>query len=89
MTTKENEESGVAVATINKVAVKPPIFMESNVAAWFFIMDAQFNIAQISMSSTKFYHVLAALPAEVVGRIPQDILETNDYKKLRDAVIST
>ena len=75
--------------TVNKVAVKPPMFMESNVVAWFVIMDAQFNIAQITTSTTKFYHVLAALPPEIVGRLPQDILKTNDYDKLKDAVIST
>ena len=75
--------------SVNKVSIKPPKLMESNVVAWLYIMEAQFNIAQIKSSSTKFYHVLAALTEDLVGRIPQIVLETNNYEKLKESVVSS
>ncbi|XP_045111053.1 uncharacterized protein LOC123504534 isoform X1 [Portunus trituberculatus] len=40
--------------------------MESSVEEWFTIMEAQFHLQRISSESTKFYHVLSALPPNVV-----------------------
>ena len=42
---------------VHHVSIKPPPFMETAVAGWFAVMDAQFHIANVKTESTKFYHV--------------------------------
>ncbi|KAF0311973.1 Lamin Dm0 [Amphibalanus amphitrite] len=49
------------------VSVKPPAFMETAVQGWFAIMEAQFHLAKITSDTTRFYHVLAALPPTTVS----------------------
>ena len=83
-TTSEGDQT----LQLQHVAVKPPTFMEANAVAWFSIMEAQFNLSNVSVSVTKFYHVLAALPAEIVAKIPPSVLDSYDYVKLKEAVIS-
>ena len=88
MSTTSSEDTGSQNLQLQHVAVKPPVFMEANAVAWFSIMEAQFNLSKVTVSVTKFYHVLAALPAEIVGKIPQSVLDSYDYVKLKEAVIS-
>lgn len=57
-----------------------------NVIAWFAIMEAQFSITNIKQARQKFYHLLAALPPEIVGRITTNILRSKDYDTLKEAV---
>ena len=75
--------------SINHVSIKPPMFMEDNVQAWFSIMEAQFSIAKITVKETKFYHVLASLPPNIVTPITQSTLDSKDYDVLKGAVLST
>lgn len=71
---------------IQAVAIKPPNFIESNVIAWFAIMEAQFNIANIRQTSQKFFNTLAALPVDIEGNIQPTILQSKDYDALKEAV---
>lgn len=75
-------------ASLRGVSIKPPLFMETSAAAWFSIMEAQFILGNITVSSTKFYHVLAALPPETVTRISASTLNSANYSVLKSDVIS-
>ena len=75
-------------AGLYSVAIKAPQFMESAAAGWFAILEAQFHLRNISQSSTKFYHVLAALPPDVVANLNAKTLDDKDYNELKKAVVS-
>lgn len=85
----EEEEIPPPPHPLHQVSIKAPQFMEENVGAWFSIMEAQFNIAKIVVSSTRFYHVLSSLPPNIVAKIPQNVLNAVQYVQLKEAVIST
>lgn len=72
----------------NAVTVKPPAFMASNPSAWFIILEAQFHLAGISNTSTKFYHALAALPVEVVSKLYSTDLTSTDYDDLKKKILN-
>ena len=85
-------ENSSAVPTnqgqVTAVSVKPPEFLDANASGWFEIMKAQFVLAQITQSSTKFYHILAALPASIAQRLPPHVLASQDFEQLQEAVIA-
>ena len=81
------DESTVPEEPVHRVTVKPPAFMETAVLGWFAVMDAQFKLARISASDTKFYHVLSALPPETIAHIPQSTLESQDFDELKQTVV--
>ena len=74
---------------INQVNIRAPEFMESAVASWFEILDAQFHLRNITTQTTKFYHIVASLPANVVQRLPPAVLRSQNYDELRQSVISS
>lgn len=47
--------------------------METASNVWFNTMDAQFHLRNVTTEETRFFPVLAALPAEAVARIPNAI----------------
>ena len=73
---------------VEHVTIKMPDFMEGAVAGWFQILEAQFTLKGITQSSTKFLHVLATLPANIVCKIPEPIITSNKYDELKSAVLS-
>ena len=82
-------ENTNTAAAVQQVSVKVPPFMETAVPAWFKIMEAQFHLARIVSSQTKFYHALSSLPPDVITRVPAAAIEDEDYPKLKDAIISS
>ena len=70
------------------VSIKPSAFDATSPHAWFAILEAQFNIASIKESSTKFYHALSHLPPRTVSSLDDAILTSADYNKLKSAVVS-
>ena len=74
---------------IRHVSIKAPEFSETAINGWFPIMEAQFSLKGVTQSSTKFYSVIAALPAEVVGKLPASIIAEKDYDELKEAIMST
>ena len=73
---------GVAAA----VSVKMPEFDETSPSAWFAILEAQFHLAGVTVSQTKFYHALSKLPTKTVSNLDNTVLQSQDYDKLNDAV---
>ena len=78
------EKENVAQA----ISIKPPTFSDTSPALWFRIMEAQFNIKGIKTPQTKFYHVLASLPTEILENIPPTVLDGEDYEEMKTAIIS-
>ncbi|KAK4291063.1 hypothetical protein Pmani_036082 [Petrolisthes manimaculis] len=74
-------------AEAHHVSIKPPPFMESSVEGWFTIMEAQFHLQRITSEITKFFHVLSALPPNVVGQLSSDTLNSRTFKTLKPEVI--
>ena len=64
------------------MVIKPPEFTDTNPNAFFCIIEARFELKNVTVSSTKFFNVLAALPAEVVSRLPVS------YDSLKQVFIS-
>lgn len=74
----------------NVVRVKLPNFWSNNPTTWFIQAEAQFQLARISVDSSKYYHVVASLPqdvAESVSDLLQDPPTTDMYKKLKTTLI--
>lgn len=74
--------------TTSPVSIKPSKFDETSPQAWFAILEAQFNIASITTSSTKFYHALSHLPVKTVSSLDVKIITSADYDQLKAAVIA-
>ena len=74
---------------VNTVAIKPPKFLETSVSGWFAIVEAQFHLRRVTNDNTKFYSIIAALPAEVVSRLPSNVLDASrsTYDDLKQKVI--
>ena len=74
---------------VNSVAIKPPKFLETSVSGWFAIIEAQFHLKRVTNGKTKFYNIIAALPAEVVSRLPSHITDATktSYDELKEKVI--
>jgi hypothetical protein len=68
------------------VAIKAPVFTERNPAAWFRILEAQFNLSDVVRGETKFYHVLASLTPDLVSQLSTHILNNPDYDDLKAAL---
>ena len=72
---------------VNAVSIRMPPFMESAIRGWFSIIEANFALRNITVSSTKYYHVLSALPPEIVSKISASVLNEQSYDALKNALI--
>ena len=79
----KSDTTSVAAAA---VAIKPPVFDETAVARWFSIIESQFILANITVSSTKFHHVLSNLPVRVLNQVNDDVIQSACYDKLKTAL---
>ena len=70
------------------VAVKPPIFDETPVTRWFTVVESQFILAHITISSTKFHHILSNLPLKVINQLSDEVISSSNYEQLKKALIS-
>lgn len=84
------EEIGVPmeVQVVHAASVRIPSFMETAASGWFAIIEAQFDINKITVSSTKFSHVLSNLPPDLVIKLAPDLLASKSYDDLKAAVIA-
>ena len=73
-------------ASAAAVNVKPK-WNSENSGAWFSVMEAQFVLAGITIASTKFYHVLASLPPNIIGKLNASLINGASYTDLKAAVI--
>jgi hypothetical protein len=75
------------------VAFKIPDFWPHDPTTWFRKMESKFRICNITQSSTKYDHLLSALPTEVCSNINDSLLEidenaTNAYEQLKGLLMS-
>lgn len=47
------------------------------------MVEAQFDLRSVIASASKFYTVMALLPAEVVAKIPATVLDAQNYDELK------
>jgi hypothetical protein len=73
---------------VSRVAIKTPPFYRGNPKFWFVQIEAQFHLASISQSSTKFFHILSALPEDIGCNISAAALTAADYDGLKAEVLS-
>ena len=80
--------NGEPASSASSVSIKPAEFCEATASGWFCIIEAQFELAKISVPSTKFYTALAALPANMVQRLHPEIMAEKSYQKLKDNILN-
>lgn len=81
----DDETSG---PSCNAVSVKVPQFMEGSARGWFCVIEAQFKMKNITQEDTKFWNVLAALPPNLVEKLPSSLTDKQNFTDLKAAVIS-
>ena len=74
---------------VEHVTIHTPPFMDNAVDGWIAIIEAQFELKNITQSSTKFFNTLPHLPPAIISKIPKDILVSKDYAELKDCILST
>ena len=72
---------------INHMSIKIPIFSTAHCAGWFRIVRAQFQLAKVTQSKTKFYQCLGALNPDIVGHLPTEVLDSEDYIVLKEKIL--
>ena len=70
------------------IQVRLTAFSEASVSVWFAILEAQFELAHITQSNTKFFHALSVLSASLINRLSPDILVNKNYTELKSAVLA-
>lgn len=68
------------------VSIKAPEFMPESTDAWFMILESQFHLRGVVSETTKFYHALSALPANVIGQVSSDVLEERSFRSLKESI---
>jgi len=76
------------MSEVNAVSIKPPAFDPHRPAAYFAILEAQFQLSGISVDSTKFYHCLASLPTATVSQLPSSTISDPSYVNLKKILLS-
>lgn len=71
-----------------RVTIKPADFSEATASGWFAILEAQFQLAHVTIDTTRFYHTLAALPAQLVSRLQPEVLSGQSYVALKATILS-
>lgn len=78
---------------INNVAIKLPEFWTTNPALWFKQVEAAFRRGRVTVSATKYDHVLVKLPIEVLDSVADVVNAIDDdtvdpYEQLKARLIS-
>lgn len=77
-----------SAAHLNVVGIKMPAFMETAAAAWFSILEANFHIKHITTEETKFFHLIANLPPDVITKISATVIANHSYKETKEVVVN-
>lgn len=73
-------------STIQHISPKFPQFFEESPDMWFEVIEAQFELCNISSQRTKFMHTLCNLPSEHVTRLAPDVLSSKNFDSLKQAI---
>lgn len=85
-----DNQSEAEQLSISRVAVRPPPFWKPNPILWFAQLEAQFDIANITVDATKFNHVISAIESDVLNSVTDIILHppaTDKYTTLKQRLI--
>jgi len=80
------EQAPVITHSVGHVAVKPPPFYHKNPEMWFLRLESQFELSGIKNEKTKYHHVLAALPEDVICDV--NITSNFSYQSLKSEVLN-
>ena len=72
---------------INSIHIKMPQFEESNIKTYFIIAEAQFRNGRITSAASKFSHLIGSLPSYIVCQLEEDVLESMDYIRIKEALL--
>ena len=78
----------ISPTQVQAVTIKVPTFSEANPNRFFSVLEAQFKLKGISVSSTQFYHALTALPEEVLNLVSDATVSAENYAQLKTFVIN-
>ena len=74
------------------VALKLPVFWPDSCESWFINAESQFQLKNITTSSTKFHHVVASLPQKEIDNVV-DIIRNppaaDHYGALKSRLLQT
>ena len=68
---------------VNTITIKVPSFFKRAPETWFGHLEAQFDIKMVTISSTKFYWCISALPSDVSAQLTNMIQNPGEdpYRK--------
>ena len=78
-------EEDTSELAVNVVSFQPPPFYLKNPSSWFRQKESQFVLGRITSTVTKFHHVIAHLPEDIVADILTD--DITEYDQLNKAVL--
>ena len=85
----DTEEQKSNKHTTARVSVKIPPFDSTNLKMWIRILESQFKLGAITTSSTKFHHLLSNIPMSLISKIPDKILDDENYDNLKAELLTT
>jgi len=87
---REQARSEVPDASTNALSVPIHPFRESNPRMWFRQVESVFALRNIRCESTKFHHIISALPPHILDEV-ESVVDSPDpehpYERLKDAII--
>ncbi|GBN84550.1 Transposon Ty3-I Gag-Pol polyprotein [Araneus ventricosus] len=84
-------ESSNSSADVSAVAIKTPAFWSDKAELWFAQLESQFALGNISVDSTKFHYVIAALNSDdlaCVSDLGLNPPQTDSYNSLKTRLIA-
>ncbi|GBM63117.1 hypothetical protein AVEN_68565-1 [Araneus ventricosus] len=84
-------ESSNSYADVSAVAIKTPAFWREKPELWFAQLEYQFTLGNISVDSTKFHYVIAALNSDDLTCVLDLVLnppQTDSYISLKTRLIA-
>ena len=75
------------VSSVFATSVKVPQFYKENARFWFDGLESQFRLKKVSDDTTKFDHVMSALPEEVAMQV-MPAIRSKRYEELKEALLN-
>jgi hypothetical protein len=85
---EEGHDDSLVEGRLSAVALKVPPFYTGNPAVWFIQLEAQFGLANIKASTTKYHHVVSKLPEEVAVNVLTGADMGSNYAVLKQRILS-
>lgn len=70
------------------VGIEMPAFMETAASDWFSVLEANFHIKNTISEQTRFFHLIANLPPEVILKIPASLITKHNYTEAKPELFS-